>query len=413
MNFYVKSFGCRTNQAEIQDIIINLEARGYKYTDDIRRSDFCILNTCSVTENAERKTIKFIDRAYKNYSSTWFIVGCTVTKDREILESKYKNFFFVDNREKEHLTEIVQSKFPVNKNIIFHSTFRSRIFLKIQDGCNFRCSFCIVPSLRGKATSTPATRILEKAEFYSSLGYREIILTGINLSSYGYDLFPRENLLGLVQRLNEIKDIGLIRLSSLDPRFIRYNFIKELSKIPKLAESFHFSFQSGSNAVLRRMNRGSKTLEYRKILNDFLSFFPHANYGADIMVGFPGETDKEFLETLEFIKSGSLNYIHIFPYSPREGTKAFFKDPVPVHIVSRRLQALREVDKDLRITFRENQKEKVLPGIIIEENDQCSYITTKNFFRVKVGPTRGLKKRLVEVKIDRVIDENECEGYLV
>ena len=302
MNFYVKSFGCRTNQAEIQDIIIKLEARGYKYTNDIAKSSFCILNTCSVTENAERKTIKFIDRAYKSYDKTWLITGCTVTKEKLELELKYKKYIFIDNKNKDRLPDIVKSKFPVHRNIIFHSTYRSRIFLKIQDGCNFRCSFCIVPSLRGKAQSTPTAQILEKARFYSALGYREIILTGINLSSFGYDLFPRENLLNLVKELDKIKDIGLIRLSSLDSRFIRYDFIKELSKIAKLAESFHFSFQSGSNSVLRRMSRNSKILEYHKILHDFFGFFPLANYGADIMVGFPGESEKEFLETLDFIK---------------------------------------------------------------------------------------------------------------
>ncbi len=413
MNFYVKSFGCRTNQAEIQDIIIKLEASGYKYTNDIVKSSFCILNTCSVTENAERKTIKFIDRAYKSYDKTWLIIGCTVTKEKSELELKYKKYIFIDNKNKNRLPDIVKSKFPVHENIIYHSTYRSRIFLKIQDGCNFRCSFCIVPSLRGKAKSTPAAQILEKAKFYSALGYKEIILTGINLSSFGYDLFPRENLLNLVKGLDKIKDLGLIRLSTLDPRFIRYDFIKELSKISKLAESFHFSFQSGSNSVLRRMSRGSKILEYHKILHDFFSFFPLANYGSDIMVGFPGESEKEFLETLDFVKTSPLNYIHIFPYSPREGTKAFFKDPVPANIVNKRLKELKDVDKTLRINFRESQREKILQGIIVEENDTCSYVTTKNYFRVKVKPTRGLKKRLVEVRIDRVIDENECEGYLV
>lgn len=413
MKFYVSYFGCRTNQAEIQDWILDLEDAGYQLTHDLAEADFGILNTCSVTERAEKDIFKFINRVYKKSNARWVITGCTISKEKQKLQSKYNNYYFYDNKEKEHLVDLVKKLFPVDDNIIYHSAFRSRIFLKIHDGCNFRCSFCIVPSLRGKAVSLPTVDVIARAKYYASLGYREIVLTGINLSSYGYDLFPRENLLNLVKELNKIKRIAFIRLSSLDPRYIRYDFIKELSYIEKIADSFHFSFQSASNSVLRRMKRAGRSSEHEEILNRFQRFFPDANFGADILVGFPGETDKEFRETLDFVRESCLTYAHIFPFSPREGTKAALMEQVPVNIVQKRVKELKEANKIMRINYRERFKDKILEGILTEEDPNYSLIVTKNYLSVRVPPIRGYKKKKVAVKIQRILNENLCEGRIL
>ncbi len=413
MKFYVDYFGCRANQAEIQEWIIELENAGYQLTNNISEADFGILNTCSVTEKAEKDIFKFINKVYKKANTRWVITGCTVAKEKQRLQERYKNYHFFDNVEKESLLKSIKKIFPLTHNVVYHSSFRSRIFLKIQDGCNFRCYFCIVPFLRGKSRSLPLPEILEKAEYYASLGYREIVLTGINLSSYGYDLFPRENLLDLVKELSKIKSFDFIRLSSLDPRFIKYHFIKELSYIEKIAQSFHFSFQSGSNGVLRRMNRGSKTLEYNKILENFYHFFPEANYGADILVGFPEESEKEFVETLNFVRQSRLNYIHIFPFSARKGTKAELLAQVPQNIIKRRVRELKEVNRNRRIEYRERFIDKIVEGILIEENLNYSLIITTNFLSVRVPPTKGYKKRKVHVRINRLLNENLCAGTIV
>jgi len=413
MKFYVSYFGCRTNQAEIQEWIIDLEDAGYQLTHDISAADFGILNTCSVTERAEKDIFKFISRVYKKSNIKWIITGCTISKEKQKLQNKYKNYYFYDNKEKEHMVDLVKELFPLDDNIIYHSAFRSRIFLKIHDGCNFRCSFCIVPFLRGKAVSLPASEVVTRAKYYASLGYREIVLTGINLSSYGYDLFPRENLLNLVKEINKIKRIAFIRLSSLDPRYIRYNFIKELSGIKKVADSFHFSFQSASNPVLRRMKRGSRRYEFDKILDHFHFFFPNANFGADILVGFPGETDKEFRETLDFVRESPLTYTHIFPFSPREGTKAALMEQVPLNIVRKRAAELKEANKLKKMSYRERFRGKILEGILTEEDPNYSLIVTKNYLSVRVPPIRGYKKRKVTVKINRIVNENLCEGTIV
>ena len=413
MKFYVSYFGCRTNQAEIQDWIIDLEDTGYQLTHDISEADFGILNTCSVTERAEKDIFKFLSRIYKKSNIKWIVTGCTVSKEKQKLQNKYKNYYFYDNKEKERLVDLVEELFPIDENIIYHSAFRSRIFLKIHDGCNFRCSFCIVPFLRGKAVSLPTSEVITRAKYYASLGYREVVLTGINLSSYGYDLFPRENLLDLVKKLEKIKRLAFIRLSSLDPRYIRYNFIKELSSIKKLADSFHFSFQSASNPVLRRMKRGGKSIEYHKILGHFHHFFPDANFGADILVGFPGETDKEFRETLDFVRESPLTYAHIFPFSPREGTKAALMEQVPVNIVQKRVKELKETNKIKKLNYRERFRDKILEGILTEEDPNYSLIVTKNYLSVRVPPIRGYKKKKVKVRINRIVNENLCEGTIV
>ncbi|MGD2089891.1 MAG: MiaB/RimO family radical SAM methylthiotransferase [Candidatus Aminicenantes bacterium] len=413
MKFYVNYFGCRANQSEMQEWIIQLEDSGYQLTHDISEANFGIVNTCSVTERAEKDIHRFVNRMYKNTNIKWIITGCTVSNEKDVLQSRYKNYYFYDNEEKKHLVDRVKELFPVENNIIYHSAYRSRIFLKIHDGCNFRCSFCIVPQLRGKAASLPASQVIAKAKYYVSLGYREIVLSGINLSSYGYDLFPRENLLDLVKELNKIKRLAVIRLSSLDPRYIRYKFIKELSYIKKVADSFHFSFQSASNSVLKQMKRGSKSYEYRKMLDQFLRFFPGANLGADILVGFPGETDKEFRETLNFVRESPLTYTHIFPFSPRKGTKAALMEQVPPNIVKKRVAELKEANKLMRLNYRERFRDKILEGILTEENPNYSLIITKNYLSVRVPPVRGFKKKKVKVRIDRIVNENLCEGTII
>jgi len=413
MNFYVSYFGCRTNQAEIQEWIIDLENHGYRLTDDINEAEFGILNTCSVTEKAERDVIRFLGKTYKKSNFPWFVAGCTVTNIRDTLEKRYSHYFFLDNVEKKGIVDLIRERIPFNDNVIFHSAFRSRFFLKIQDGCNFNCSFCIVPSLRGKSVSIHPEELIKKAAYYSSLGYREVVLTGINLSSYGSDLFPRHNLLGLAARISDIGDIEVVRLSSLDPRFIDFKFIKELSTIKKIALSFHFSFQSGNDSILRSMKRNSKVRDYKKILDDFASFFPEANYGADFILGFPGEGEKEYLETYDFVKNSRLNYLHAFPFSPRKGTRAAALPPVPEKTVRKRVLEFRDLNRDKKILYRERQRGKILGGILIEESENHSLITTGNYISVRVPTVKGLRGRVVKVLVTKIVNENLCEGRIV
>ena len=412
MKFVVDSFGCRSNQAEIQEWIIELEKLGYELTTSPALAAFGILNTCSVTEKAEKDVRRFVSKAYHNTRIKWLIAGCTVSQDKTVLSHKYKNYFFFDNQEKKRLVQAVCEIFPIDSRLIFHSSFRSRVFLKIQDGCNFRCTFCIVPSLRGKAQSLSKKDITAKVRHYAALGYREVVLTGINLSSFGYDVFPRETLLGMIEEIQHIRGIEIIRLSSLDPRFIKYSFIKELSGFSKVADSFHFSFQSGSDAVIRRMNRGGKSADYLKILAHFRKFFPEANLGADFIVGFPGESEREFQETVKFIQASPLNYLHVFPFSPRRGTKAAILEPLPAEMVRARALELKEMSIQMKLDYRDRCRGKVFTGILIEENPNYAMVITRNFLSVRIPPVRGFKKKKLSVRVEGVVNENLCEGKI-
>ncbi len=412
MKFVVECFGCRSNQAEVQEWIIELEKRGYELTTSAAEATFGILNTCSVTEKAEKDVLRFISRTYRHTGVKWLVAGCTVSRDRAGLEQKYRDYFFFDNQEKQCLAETACELFPADSRLIYHSAFRSRVFLKVQDGCNFRCSYCIVPSLRGKARSLEKKDVLAKVRRYAGLGYRETVLTGINLSSYGYDLFPRQTLIDLVGEMQHVRGLEIIRLSSLDPRFIRYHFVKELSAMPKVADSFHFSFQSGSDAVIRRMNRGSKGAEYLKILAHFREYFPEANLGADFIVGFPGESEKEFRETVAFLHEAPLNYLHVFPFSPRPGTKAAALEALPPQVVRARAAELKELGSRMKLAYRDRCRGKTFFGILIEENPNYALVVTRNFLSVRVPPVRGYKKKKLLVRVVRVVNENLCEGQL-
>ena len=412
MKFVVECFGCRSNQAEIQEWIAELEKLGYELTTAAAEATFGILNTCSVTEKAEKDVLRFIGRTYRHTSVKWLIAGCTVSRERKSLEQKYKNYFFFDNPAKERLPQAVSELFPLDSRMIYHSAFRSRVFLKVQDGCNFRCSYCIVPSLRGKARSLEKGEVMAKVRRYAGLGYREVVLTGINLSSYGYDLFPRQTLLGLVEEMQRVRGVEIVRLSSLDPRFIKYHFVKELGALPKVADSFHFSLQSGCDAVIRRMNRGSRGAEYLKILAHFRKFYPEANLGADFIVGFPGESQKEFQETVTFIRAAPLNYLHVFPFSPRPGTKAAAMEPLPPLIVRARAAELQELNLQMKLAYRDRCRGKTFTGILIEENPNYALVVTRNFLSVRVPPVRGYRKKTLRVRIEGVVNENLCEGKI-
>ncbi len=412
MKFVVECFGCRSNQAEIQEWITELESLGYELTTAAGEATFGILNTCSVTEKAEKDVLRFIGRTYRHTAVKWLIAGCTVSRERTVLGQKYKNYFFFDNQEKKQLVQSVSELFPIDSRMIYHSAFRSRVFLKVQDGCNFRCSYCIVPALRGKAQSLEKEEIMAKVRRYAGLGYREVVLTGINLSAYGYDLFPRQTLLGLVEEIQRVRGVEIIRLSSLDPRFIKYSFVKELSGFAKVADSFHFSLQSGSDAVIRRMNRGSRGSEYLKILAHFRKFFPEANLGADFIAGFPGESEKEFQETLAFIHAAPLNYLHVFPFSPRPGTKAAALDALPPQVVHARAAEMQELGVQMKLAYRDRCRGKTFSGILIEENPNYALVVTRNFLSVRVPPVRGFKKKKLSVRIEGIVNENLCAGKI-
>lgn len=411
MKFYVNYFGCRANQAEIQEWIIGLEQNGYQLTRELESADFAILNTCSITAKAEKEVLRHMERMYQRSDIPWIISGCSVNNLHQTLSDRFPDYVFLDNEQKKNLVDEVIRLFPVAEdNLIFHSAYRSRLFLKIQDGCNFRCSYCIVPRLRGKPVSLPPDDIVRMARRYIGMGYRELILTGINLSSYGHDRFPRPSLLSLIERLSEIRDLQFIRLSSLDPRFISYDFIHQLSRLEKIAPSFHFSLQSGSDSVLKRMSRSSKTRQYHQMLDQFRKYFPDANLGADLITGFPQESESEYLETFDFLHNSPLDYLHIFPFSPRPGTRAADMPAVDPAVVRHRMAELTQFNHLRKTAYRERFIACKLPGILTEENPRYAVVITHNYICVHIPPRTGYKRRKVWVRLERLLNDTLCQG---
>jgi len=411
MKFYITYFGCRANQAEIQEWIINLEQIGYQLTRELEEANFAILNSCSITAKAEKEVLRHMSRMYQRSDIPWIIAGCSVNNLQQDLSARFPDYIFLNNEQKKELVTIVRQHFPVSEeNLIYHSAYRSRLFLKIQDGCQFRCSYCIVPILRGKPSSLPPEEVIRKARHFVGMGYRELILTGINLSSYGHDLFPRPSLMNLLEKLSEIRDLHFIRLSSLDPRYISFDFIRQLSQLDKIAPSFHFSLQSGSDTVLKRMSRSSKTCHYHQMLEQFRLYFPDANLGADFITGFPQESEQEYLETLDFIHNSPLNYLHNFPFSPRPGTRAAEMPEIDPAIIRHRMAELTQLNHLRKTAFRERFIDRKLPGIVIEENPQHAVVVTSNFISVHIPPKTGYKRRKVWVRIERLLSDSLCQG---
>ncbi len=413
MRFAVRYFGCRSNQAEVQEWAHLLEERGYQLSEDAGQADFVLLNTCSVTETAEREVVRLIAHTRPDNKPVWLVAGCTVNSARERLICRFPHCHFFDNEEKEGLIDWVLERFPVRSNVLYPTVFKSRLFLKIQDGCSFRCAYCIVPGLRGKSRSLPVEEVVRKARHFVGLGYREVVLTGINLSSFGYDRFPRQNLLELVQELSAIRSLAMIRLSSLDPRFLRYHLVRELAALPKVADSFHFSLQTGSDSVLKAMNRGGRVADFRRMLGYFARFFPGANLGADLIVGFPGEGDREFAETIAFLRESPLTYFHVFPFSPRPKTRAADWPTLPADVVKRRVRELRELSVERRMSYRERFRGQVLEGIVIEEEADHAMVLTRNYLSVRVPPIRGSRKKKVSVRLTAIPNDHVCEGRIV
>jgi len=283
--------------------------------------------------------------------------------------------------------------------------------VKIQDGCNFRCSFCIIPAVRGKSKSKPLADILKEVENYVSHGFKEIVLCGIHLCSYGLDLNPRTSLIELIKKLEN--KANKIRLSSLDPRFLDSEKINYLTSSQIIAPHFHLSFQSGSKKILKKMNRNSDPEEYKEILYLFSKFSPDASIGTDIIVGFPGETDKEFEETYEFLKNSPLTYFHVFPFSPRPGTPAYDFPQINGKIKKERVNILRKLSAEKNFQFRKRFLNKTLKGIIIKHCKDFTEFLTYNYIKIKLPPCPELRvgdER--EVKISKV-SLSSTEGKVI
>lgn len=357
MRVRLETLGCRLNTSEMEHLARQLRAAGHEVTDTDGPCDVCVLNTCAVTHLAERKSRQFVRRLQQMYPHALLVVtGCYAELEPGRLQAMGVPLV-VGNRQKEHLMEILTQELNLpqvspTQSLIYSRGLRTRAFIKIQDGCDNACTFCVVRLARGKGRSRPPEEVIQEVHQLVHAGYREVVLSGVHLGSYGHDWGDRSGLFHLVHRLLDETELARLRLSSLEPWDIVPEFFT-LWDDHRLARHLHLPLQSGCDATLRRMARRTTTQSFAQLVAEARAAIPDLAVTTDIMVGFPGESDAEFAESLAFVEAMQFARLHIFRYSPRPGTRAAtMPDQVPSAVVTERARQMHTLGTKLERSFR-------------------------------------------------------------
>ena len=409
--FFVQNFGCRATQADGAALAAQLTERGLECASDRHAADFVILNTCTVTSSADddvRQTVRRVHR--ENPASRILVTGCYAQRAPEELAALPGVEWVVGNSHKTGIADLLTGA-PYHSQILVGDIFASRDFLtapvmeaaadrarpnlKIQDGCNNRCSFCIIPFVRGRSRSSPADFVVEQVRNLA-VRYREVVLTGINLGRWGKEPGSNLRLAGLIRRLLRETEIDRIRLSSVEPMDFSDDLLDLMAASPRVAKHVHAPLQSGSDGVLRRMHRKYRPRHYADRILKARSLMPDAAIGADVMAGFPGETDAEFEENRAFIECLPFTYLHVFTYSERPGTAAAeMRHPVPIHVRRERSRSLRELAAEKNLEFRRRMTGRKLSVVTLEEPRTA---LSSNYLKVEMVAARP-SNQLLEVEI--------------
>lgn len=399
MKVSVVTLGCKVNQYDSGGVINLLKEKGIETEEGLVFADAYILNTCAVTREAERKSREAVTKCLKlNPNAKVFVMGCASQKDPVQFVEKTNNIVYVNgNGEKKKIAELIAGK-ELSSLPLEYEEFgnakseKTRAFIKVQDGCNNFCSYCIVPYLRGRSRSREIEKVV--AEIKTLKDVNEIVLCGINLSDYRFG----DGLISLAEAVNEC---GIrFRFGSLEERVITEEFLSRLKKLKNFCPQFHLSLQSGSDSVLRRMNRKYTSKEYILACDRIKNTFDNANITTDVIVGFPDETDEEFEETVNLAKTVRFGDMHIFPFSKREGTVAAKMTDLPKIIKTERAKKLSEIAKELKDSYIESFFGKTLTALTedIEEGKRVGY--TENYIKVYLhGNIDGNK--LIKVTIGK------------
>ena len=423
------NLGCKVNSYETEAMQQLLEDAGYEIVPFREGADVYIINTCSVTNVADRKSRQMLHRAKKmNPSAAVVAVGCYVQAAGAELKKDEAVDLIVGNNQKKDLVQILDDYFADHENSgeildIGHSqeyeelhirriADHTRAFIKVQDGCNQFCSYCIIPYTRGRVRSRRPEDIEHEVRGIAEAGYKEIVLTGIHLSSYGVDFKDeqKENLLTLIKRLDQIPGIERLRLGSLEPRIVTREFAKELASLRTICPHFHLSLQSGCDATLKRMNRRYNAAEYQACCEILREEFDNPAITTDVIVGFPGETEEEFAETERFLKTIHFYEMHIFKYSRRAGTRAAdMPDQIPEGTKSVRSDILLALEKQQSLEYRGRflgTEEEILLEEPIEI-DGTKYMMghTRQYVKGAVPYEEGLKNKTVKGIFTKALNE--------
>lgn len=405
MKISVLTLGCKVNKYESDAIIGSLEKMGYQVFDGLEKADVYIINTCAVTGEAEKKSRQVIAKCRKlNAYAKILVCGCASQNNK--LQFEEKGVDFVGGVAKKnfipgYVAMIEQGKLLPSEAAALPLVYeegenakqtRTRAYIKIQDGCNNFCSYCIIPYLRGRSRSRDAESILQEAKALPSF-VKEIVLTGINVTDFKID--GRSGLLSLLQQLDSLGK--RLRLSSLEETLVDEEFVKNLAELENFCPFFHLSLQSGSEQVLKSMNRKYTPEEFKKSVNIIRKYFKNAGITTDVIVGFPTETDQLFDESYNFIKDVGFSGLHIFQYSKRPGTVAARLNDLPSSIKKERAKKLEELDKLLRHKFISQNKEV---SVLIEEKEGEFYVGySKNYIKCYIKSNKDIVGQVVLAKI--------------
>lgn len=433
-SFSIKNFGCRATQADGAGIAADLATKGLLPSEDPYSSDVVVVNTCTVTAEADRDARHAIRRIHReNPGAEILVTGCYAQRSPETLSALDGVKWVVGNSHKHDIARVVapglvQIRESDTQSLSYHGEIasggslvgdisrlstlpvmpsdaplgRSRPNVKVQDGCNNRCSFCIIPSVRGRSRSAPIESVIREVRRLQD-NYAEIVLTGINLGRWGRDLQGGLQFPELLEALLSDTDVQKIRLSSVEPMDWSDRLLKLMAESPRIAKHVHMPLQSGSDSVLRRMRRRYRVRHYENRLTLARDAMPQAAIGADVMVGFPGESDGEFEATRAFIERMPFTYLHVFSYSSRDGTEAAELDgQVPKTVKKERNRVLRDLISSKNLRFRERLIGTTGSAVTLSRNPETVRALTDNFIEIHLDGSTLPPGRLVAVRVDAV-----------
>ncbi|MFH1991997.1 MAG: tRNA (N(6)-L-threonylcarbamoyladenosine(37)-C(2))-methylthiotransferase MtaB [Pseudomonadota bacterium] len=437
-NFTVTTLGCKVNQYESDAIAQSLKNAGCTLLPGKTNADVCIINTCTVTHKASMQSRQAVRQAIRNNPGAHVIVtGCYAQIEPDAIRKIKGVHAIVGHADKHRIPETIICAFQADqkdrpqtvsvcRDIALECDFqqmpvaasgsRTRIFLKIQDGCNTFCSYCIVPYARGRSRSLPLENVLEYVHTIQQAGCREVVLTGVHLGAYGLDLSPKRDLFTLLNRIQEFSTINRVRLSSIEPFELTHDIIRLVAESQRLCHHFHIPLQSGDDLVLKKMNRPYTRSFFRDLVLKIHELIPDAAIGVDILVGFPGETEAAFKNTYSLIQELPVTYLHVFPFSSRAGTPASrYSHKVSSGIIKTRCEQMRVLGSVKKSGFYKKfigQKVEVL--FESKRDSSTGYLKglTSNYIPALANAKDDLKNTLVQVKIDKLFNNNSVIGSI-
>ncbi len=407
--FKVVTLGCRTNQYESQAYRDQLLAMGYTLANEDENADLCIVNTCTVTESADSSSRHEIRQlAKKNPSSRLVVTGCSAEQHRDAIKQIPGVTDVVSNKEKDNLLSIVFPDEEVPEFSIKHFEAHTRAFVKVQDGCNSFCTYCIIPYVRGRSRSRTIPDVIKEVEGLIANGFKEVVLTGINIGDFDGD--ASDCLADLVRAVDNVPGLERLRVSSIDPDEVDDNLMDAIINGKNTCHSMHIVLQAGSNVILKRMNRKYTRQVFMNTVERLRKASPKFTFTTDVIVGFPGETEEDFAETLDVIREVKFAKIHMFPYSERPRTRAaLYENKVPHQTIQRRKQDVLRVSEEVGYQLRAEYVGKKMV-VLTESKDASGRMAghTENFLPVIINEGELPSNYLIEVELV----ENTPEGLM-